>query len=132
MPVKGGRCPFHLSGTLDTIRSTGGSAASSCKRLLKPGGCYLTTVLTAGILVQMLWTSMVCSKRARILFAGLRPVAAKADDLVLLKELAETGAFRPVIDRTYTLEQTVEAHRYVDLGHKKGNAVLTTGHVGVH
>lgn len=123
----------NSSETYDIVFDTvGKSTFSSCKRLLKPGGCYLTTVLTAGILVQMLWTSMVGSKRARILFAGLRPVAAKADDLVLLKELAEAGAFRPVIDRAYTLEQTVEAHRYVDQGHKKGNVVLTMGHVGGH
>jgi NADPH:quinone reductase-like Zn-dependent oxidoreductase len=46
-------------------------------------------------------------------------------DLVLLKELAESGRIRPVIDRTYTLDQVVEAHRYVDSGRKKGNVVLT-------
>ena len=128
------RMDFTNSGeTCDIVFDTvGKSTFSSCKRLLKPGGCYLSTLLTAGILAQMLWTSAVGSKQARILFAGLRPVAAKADDLVLLKELAEAGAFRLVIDRTYTLEQTVEAHRYIDLGHKKGNVVLTTGHVGGH
>jgi NADPH:quinone reductase-like Zn-dependent oxidoreductase len=43
---------------------------------------------------------------------------------LVLKELAESGAFRPVIDRRYTLDEIVEAHRYVDLGHKKGNVIV--------
>jgi NADPH:quinone reductase-like Zn-dependent oxidoreductase len=50
---------------------------------------------------------------------------SKKSDLLVLKELAESGAFRPVIDRRYTLDEIVEAHRYVDLGHKKGNVVVT-------
>jgi len=49
----------------------------------------------------------------------------KKSDLLVLKELAESGAFRPVIDRRYTLDEIVDAHRYVDLGHKKGNVVVT-------
>jgi NADPH:quinone reductase-like Zn-dependent oxidoreductase len=49
----------------------------------------------------------------------------RREDLVLLGELATKGEIRPVIDRTYALDEIVDAHRYVDNGHKRGNVVIT-------
>ena len=104
------------------------TSRSRCKNSLTRRGVYLATVPTLAIMLQMLWTSKIGSKRAIIAFTGLRPAREKTKDLIFLKELVETGKIKSVIDRRYPLEQTAEAHRYVETGHKKGNVVITVGH----
>ena len=106
----------------DTV---GKSSFSRCKGSLKQKGVYLSPVLGLPLLLQMLWTSMIGKKKAKFSATGLRPASELRILLKELKKLIEAGQLKSVIDRRYPLEQIVEAHRYVDKGHKKGNIVIT-------
>ena len=113
---------FTKSGvTYDVIfDAVGKSSFSGCMRSLKKEGIYLQAVATPALSVRMRWTALTSSKT---LLGGT--ATPKTEDLMYLKELVEAGKIKPVIDRSYPLEHIVEAHRYVDRGHKKGNVVIT-------
>jgi NADPH:quinone reductase-like Zn-dependent oxidoreductase len=115
--------------TYDVIFDTvGKSSFSRCRDSLSQNGVYLNTVPGLPILLRMLWTSMMGSKKAILMLTGTRKADEKTQDLLFLKELIEAGEFKPVIDRRYTLERIAEAHSYVEKGHKKGNVVITVEH----
>ncbi|MFX0175218.1 MAG: NAD(P)-dependent alcohol dehydrogenase [Candidatus Hodarchaeota archaeon] len=90
---------IHYNLVFDAV---GKALSSDCKKVLAPNGNYVS-----------------------VLKGSYRE---KAEDLIFLGELFEEGKLKPVIDKSYPLEKTAEAHAYVDKGHKKGNVVIIVKH----
>lgn len=94
--------------TYDVIfDAVGKLSPQHAKQMLKPNGIYLDVMKDSG------------NKEQR-------------QDLLDLKDLIEAGKVKPVIDRCYPLEEIVEAHRYAEAGHKKGNVVIVVNETNQH
>lgn len=95
------------------------SVSNSLKSLARNGVMILSA---AGMpeMLEGLWISMTSKRKV---MTGV--ISHNAADIIFLKELIESGKFKPVIDRTYPLEKIAEAHAYAETGRKKGNIIIT-------
>ncbi len=109
----------HYDFIFDTV---GKSSFFKCKHLLKPKGVYISSEL--GYLSQnvflALWSLLFGNKKVKFPI----PTDSKKD-LLFFKEIIESGKYKAVIDKTYTLENIIEATKYVETGEKTGNVVIT-------
>jgi len=113
------------------IDAVGKSSFFRCKKILKPGGVYFSTEL--GYLSQNIFLALLTpifsilpgrhpGKKVKL------PIPSDSkDDIVFFKELIEAGKYKAVIDRSYPLEEIVEATKYVETGQKAGNVIITVG-----
>lgn len=106
--------------TYDVILDTPGTLTfTGCKGSLTPTGALVVLITSPFQFLQAFWTNRRGGKR---LIGGVAPESAEA--LAELREMIEAGAIRTVISRRYPLDEIVEAHRFVDHGHKTGNVVI--------
>ena len=112
------RMDVHFDLVFDAV---GKSTFGKCRRILKPKGIYISTEFGpyAQNVPLALFTPLLGGKK--LLFP--LPTVSKAD-IEFLKQLAETGAFKPLIDRQYPLDQIRDAYRYVETGQKTGNVII--------
>jgi len=102
--------------------AVGKSSFGQCKPLLKPKGIYISTELgkrSENIFLALI-TPVLGGKRVLFPIPTMRK-----EDALYLRDLAQQGSFRPVIDRNYALKNIVEAHRYVETGMKTGNVIIS-------
>ena len=107
------------------LDSVGKSSFSQCRPLLKPTGIYISSELGPHAQNPFLALIAPLQRGQRVLF----PIPKHDQTMIrYFSELIDSGQFKPVIDRTYPLDQIVEAYRYVETGQKVGNVVITVDH----
>jgi 2-desacetyl-2-hydroxyethyl bacteriochlorophyllide A dehydrogenase len=110
--------------TYDVIFDVVGKAPfSRSVKSLNENGRFISAVPALWWMIRGLWISKTSSKSV---MTGL--ASDTKEDLLFLRDLIEAGKIKAVVDRTYPLEETADAHRYIEAGHKKGNVVITLDH----
>jgi NADPH:quinone reductase-like Zn-dependent oxidoreductase len=106
------------------LDAVGATSFARCTPSLTAEGIFLPCIMSlADLLFRMPWTSMT---RGRRLKGGV--AIENRERMDLITELAAAGTLKPVVDRSYPLDQIAEAFTYVERGHKKGNVVIIVDH----
>lgn len=100
------------------------SAFSNCKKSLAKNGIYLNPVLTVSILMQMILSRIFSRRKVKFSATGLLSVTKRKGYLKEVSKLFEEKELKTIIDKSYPLEQIIEAHRYIESGNKKGNVIV--------
>ena len=115
----------ELAKQYDIIYDTLGNLSySRCKKVLLPEGDYLSPVLSMALLLQMLCSSLFGKKKAKFSATGLLSVQQLRLLLDDLLQIIGEGKLTSVVSRSYCMDDIVEAHSYIDMGHKQANIVL--------
>jgi NADPH:quinone reductase-like Zn-dependent oxidoreductase len=102
----------------------GKTSFTRCKRSLTPNGFYLSVAGGLKDMLQMIRTSFGSGRK--VVWGG-GTNCEKKENLLYLKDLIEKGELKTIIDKSFPLEQTADAHRYVESGKKRGNVVVVVG-----
>ncbi|MFD2672148.1 NAD(P)-dependent alcohol dehydrogenase [Marinicrinis sediminis] len=114
----------ELSSTYDLVfQAAGHLPYRTVKPVLKKKGVYATTYLNGGLVIQSIQSRLFSSKRVLcgVTFPTLH-------DVQVVREMLEQGILKPLIDRTYSLDQLGEAFHYVEQGHKTGTVMISFPH----